>query len=143
MSMLVHKLFVYGTMKEGEEKHYFLNDPKKGLCKFLGLGRTVVKYPMIISTERNIPILINSPGTGHKILGEVYIIDRFMLRNLDVEHLFPISYARKMDVIKMYTEDSVEEEVFCWMYYIRVANTDVNTLGYTISEFSSKNKEGI
>lgn len=63
-----------------------------------------------------------------------------MLRNLDVEHLYPIGYARKMDVIEMYTDDSTEEEIFCWMYYIRVANADINTLGYAISEYSSKNK---
>jgi gamma-glutamylaminecyclotransferase len=63
--MSLHKVFVYGTLKRGEPNHHWIADTSKGFSRFIGIGKTVKKYPLIIATKFNIPFLLDSPGQGH------------------------------------------------------------------------------
>lgn len=58
-------IFVYGTLKRGEPNNGVMNDETKGSCSFIGNGRTVNKFPLIIATDYNIPFCLNKPNIGH------------------------------------------------------------------------------
>jgi gamma-glutamylaminecyclotransferase len=63
--MSLHRVFVYGTLKRGEPNHHWMTDTSKGYSRFLGVGRTVKKYPLVIATKYNIPFILDCPGHGH------------------------------------------------------------------------------
>jgi gamma-glutamylaminecyclotransferase len=63
--MSLHRVFVYGTLKQGEPNHHWMTDTSKGFSRFLGDGRTVKKYPLVIGTNFNIPFILDRPGHGH------------------------------------------------------------------------------
>jgi len=64
-NMSLHRVFVYGTLKRGEPNHHWMTDTSKGFSRFLGVGRTVKKYPLVIATKYNIPFILDCPGHGH------------------------------------------------------------------------------
>ena len=57
-------IFVYGTLKKGEPNHYLLNDKTIGNSKFLGKAKLIDEYPLVISPNSNVPILLPKKGTG-------------------------------------------------------------------------------
>lgn len=87
-------VFVYGTLKNGQPNHFWLQDPKNGASTFLANGKTNDRYPLIIGTRYNIPFLLDVRNTGHCINGEIYQIDEVMLKNLDVLEKHPNFYLR-------------------------------------------------
>ena len=50
-------VFVYGTLKIGEPNHHWLNEAR-GRSSFLGPGRTLDTWPLVVVTEYNIPMLL-------------------------------------------------------------------------------------
>ncbi|KAK3568905.1 hypothetical protein QTP86_019571, partial [Hemibagrus guttatus] len=87
-------VFVYGTLKKGQPNNYRMMDTAKGEAKFLGRARTVNKYPLVIAGEYNIPFLLNIPGEGQRILGDIYSVDDPMLKFLDWFEGCPQMYQR-------------------------------------------------
>lgn len=61
----LHRVFLYGTLKRGEPNHELIRDTANGYAKFLGIGKTKNKYPLVIATRFNIPFLLHKPGVGH------------------------------------------------------------------------------
>ena len=51
--------------------------------KFITAAQTVIKYPLVIASKYNIPFLLDHPGFGHLIQGEVYEVDDLLLQILD------------------------------------------------------------
>jgi gamma-glutamylaminecyclotransferase len=75
MSLLV---FVFGTLKEG-----FPNfGTNKGVRK-PGTFITKERYPFYLVGERHSPWLINAPGQGERILGQVFEVDEASLDAMD------------------------------------------------------------
>lgn len=109
-------VFVYGTLKKGQPNHDWLNKPENGYSKFIANGSTTEKYPLIIATRYNIPFLLNSPGTGYNVLGEVYEIDEKMLSKLDELEDHPDYYVRRLEPIFMETES---KKIDCWTYFLK------------------------
>lgn len=66
-----HNVFVYGTLKQNEPNHHWLTNPKNGQSKFIAVGRTRTKYPLIIATKYNIPFLLYKPDIGYHIEGKL------------------------------------------------------------------------
>ncbi|XP_043288574.1 putative gamma-glutamylcyclotransferase CG2811 isoform X2 [Venturia canescens] len=98
----LHRVFVYGTLKRGEPNHRILQNTKDGgYAKFLGCGKTVNKYPLVIATKYNIPFLLKKPDTGNQILGEVYDVDTKMLEKLDELEEHPSFYVRTEEEVLM------------------------------------------
>ncbi|XP_034951424.1 putative gamma-glutamylcyclotransferase CG2811 [Chelonus insularis] len=93
----LHRVFLYGTLKRGEPNHDLIRDTANGYAKFLGVGRTVNKYPLVIATKYNIPFLLHKPGVGHHVLGEVYDVDSKMLEKMDQLEEHPTFYTRIED----------------------------------------------
>lgn len=88
------KVFVYGTLKKGEPNHHWLTAEKNGVAKYVGGGTSLIKLPLVVATKYNIPFLLNVPGSGHRISGEVYEVDDQMLLNLDDLEDYPKLYKR-------------------------------------------------
>jgi gamma-glutamylaminecyclotransferase len=65
---LMHKIFVYGTLKRG----YPNFDIGMAGTAFVGEYRTVDLYPLVIGGPWLSPNLIDEPGTGHQVTGEIF-----------------------------------------------------------------------
>lgn len=87
-------VFVYGTLKRGQPNHKVLLDGTHGCAAFQGQGRTLEPYPLVIAGEHNVPWLLNLPGRGHCVAGEIYAVDERMLRFLDEFEDCPHMYQR-------------------------------------------------
>lgn len=79
----IRKLFVYGTLKSGEPNHKLLKDTKNGYAKFICTATTNNKMPLVIATRYHIPFVLNKPGTGNQVLGEIYDVDEKMMSTCD------------------------------------------------------------
>jgi gamma-glutamylaminecyclotransferase len=72
------KLFVFGTLKRGFPLHHGLAG-----AQFCGEYRTVERFPMLIAGHWFAPMMLNEPGLGHQVAGELYEIDAACLARLD------------------------------------------------------------
>ncbi|XP_041055419.1 gamma-glutamylaminecyclotransferase-like isoform X2 [Carcharodon carcharias] len=88
-------VFVYGTLKKGQPNHHHMMDETKRKGVYCGTGRTNQKYPLVIAGKYNIPFLLNLPGTGHEIDGEIYLVDDQLLQFLDEFEGCPEVYQRR------------------------------------------------
>lgn len=86
----MHKyLFVYGTLKTGRPNHFRM----KG-ATFLGTAITREKYPLVIGGQHYTPYLLNFPGVGFQIQGEIYRISPAHLKEMDAFERAPTYYNR-------------------------------------------------
>jgi len=74
----MHKVFVYGTLKEG-----FANFGINAGRRLPGEFRTAERYPLYIVTEFHIPWLVNQPGAGEQVVGQLFEVDEPTLREMD------------------------------------------------------------
>ncbi|XP_017148608.1 putative gamma-glutamylcyclotransferase CG2811 isoform X2 [Drosophila miranda] len=109
------RVFVYGTLKTGEPNHHWLTKKENGQAQFLGRGTTAVKFPLVVGTRYNIPFLLDRPGDGHNIHGEIYEVDEAMFSKLDQLEDYPNYYDREEQTIRTETEGNLQ----CWLYLIR------------------------
>ncbi|XP_037655787.1 gamma-glutamylaminecyclotransferase isoform X2 [Choloepus didactylus] len=108
------QVFVYGTLKRGQPNHQVMLDCTNGFAAFQGQGRTEESYPLVIAGEHNIPRLLNIPGKGHRVAGEIYVVDDQMLQFLDEFEGCPDMYQRtpmKIEVLKWEGKCSTPEEM--------------------------------
>ncbi|XP_033251672.1 putative gamma-glutamylcyclotransferase CG2811 isoform X2 [Drosophila miranda] len=106
------RVFDYGTLKSGEPNHHWLTKKENGQAQFLGRGTTAVKFPLVVG---NIPFLLDRPGDGHNIHGEIYEVDESMFSKLDQLEDYPNYYDREEQTIRTETEGNLQ----CWLYLIR------------------------
>lgn len=90
------RVFVYGTLKKGQPNNYRMFESANGKAEFLASARTTKKYPLIITTKYNVPFMLNIPGQGHQVHGEIYKVDEQMLNFLDDFEGVPTMYQRTM-----------------------------------------------
>lgn len=76
MSRLV---FVYGTLKKGFPNYAAYMQS----AEFAGTCQTVEKYPLMLNGDRQVPCLVNTPGKGFAVSGELYRVDDNCLQRLD------------------------------------------------------------
>jgi gamma-glutamylaminecyclotransferase len=90
------RLFVYGTLKRGFPLH------EVGLAgqQFVGAYRTVMTYPMVIAGPWFTPMMLNEPGLGLRVCGELYEVEYSRMATLDeIEHTGkPGSFRGSIDV---------------------------------------------
>ncbi|OMO96666.1 AIG2-like protein [Corchorus olitorius] len=76
-------IFTYGTLKRGFSNHVLLQDlMRTGDAVFKGTYRTVEKYPLVCGPYR-VPFLLNMPGSGHRVTGELYAVSSRGLDRVD------------------------------------------------------------
>lgn len=90
------KVFVYGTLKTDQPNYFRMMDHNNGQAEFVAHARTVDRYPLVIATKHNIPFLLNVPGTGQRVHGEIYSVDQKMLEFLDEFEKCPRLYQRRL-----------------------------------------------
>jgi len=90
------KVFIYGSLKKNKKLHSYLKD-----AKFLGYASTAEKYPLIISKSGWYPYLLNYPGRGFRVKGEVYDVNYTLLKRLDRLEEVPRYYKRKKIRVKL------------------------------------------
>ncbi|XP_048834041.1 gamma-glutamylaminecyclotransferase B-like [Brienomyrus brachyistius] len=98
------RVFVYGTLKKGQPNYFRMTDKRNGRAEYCCSARTVEKFPLVIAGKYSIPFLLNVPGVGQQVEGEVYSVDTQMLQFLDEFEGCP----------HMYQRTSVELEVKQW-----------------------------
>ncbi|CAG9860314.1 unnamed protein product [Phyllotreta striolata] len=114
----LHKVFVYGTLKTGEPNHLWFTK-SNGYHKFIGQGKTVEKFPLIIATKYNVPFILKSPGNGTNIVGEVYEVDDKVFADLDILEDHPTFYVREKFNVSLLDSARTEE---VWIYVIKNFN---------------------
>ncbi|XP_067298329.1 gamma-glutamylaminecyclotransferase C-like isoform X2 [Pseudorasbora parva] len=102
------QVFVYGTLKKGQPNHFRMLDAAKGRAEFVAQARTVERYPLVIATKYNIPFLLNVPGTGQRVYGEIYSVDQKMLKFLDEFEMTPKMYQRT--TVQLEVQDGPAEQ---------------------------------
>ncbi|XP_052402963.1 gamma-glutamylaminecyclotransferase C-like [Carassius gibelio] len=90
----MHHVFIYGTLKKGQPNHSIITNTTIGQAEFLAYARTVEPYPLVIATKNNYPFLLNLPGKGQRVHGEIYSVDQKMLDFLDEFEECPELYQR-------------------------------------------------
>ena len=105
-------IFTYGTLKRGFSNHVLLQDLiRTGDAAFVGVYRTAQKYPLVCGPYR-VPFLLNFPGSGHRVQGELYSVStRGMARMDELEGTTREHYERlPVKLIPMKEEKEGEEE---------------------------------
>ncbi|XP_066872977.1 LOW QUALITY PROTEIN: gamma-glutamylaminecyclotransferase [Kogia breviceps] len=77
-------VFAFGTLRTGRPNHRVLLEGTH--------GRAVEPHPLVIAGQRDIPRLLNLPGRGRRVAGEVDAVDEPMLRFLDEFEGCPDTY---------------------------------------------------
>ena len=75
----MHRVFVYGTLKRGFPNH----DAGMKDVRCLGRFRTVEPFPLVVGGTWFSPYLIDEPGKGMRVFGEIFEIDDDGLAKLD------------------------------------------------------------
>ncbi|KAI4332350.1 hypothetical protein L6164_017267 [Bauhinia variegata] len=76
-------IFTYGTLKRGFSNHTLLQDlVRTGDAAFVGTYRTAQSYPLVCGPYR-VPFLLNIPGSGHPVEGEMYAVSSRGLARVD------------------------------------------------------------
>ncbi|XP_077430276.1 gamma-glutamylaminecyclotransferase-like [Vanacampus margaritifer] len=90
------RVFVYGTLKRGQPNHFRMLNESVGAARLLASAVTTERFPLVIAGEYNIPFLLNLPGQGHKVHGELYRVDERLLNFLDGFEQTPTMYQRTL-----------------------------------------------
>ncbi|XP_046737707.1 putative gamma-glutamylcyclotransferase CG2811 isoform X1 [Diprion similis] len=124
----LQRVFLYGTLKRGEPNHKLIETKSNGYAKFIGIGRTVAKYPLVIATKYNVPFLLKQPNVGNHVTGEIYDVDSNMLKHLDELEEHPTFYTRVEDEVHLIPEskykqgsskfEEVGELTKAWIYFL-------------------------
>ena len=113
-----HDIFVYGTLREGYPNHHHNVGVRKA-----GTFRTVEQFPLVLNGSRYSPCLIDSPGKGYRVRGEVYRVDDEGLALMDILERIatPDGYQRRQ--IKITFETLVPPAEVAVFAYLKLANS--------------------
>src|SRR5215210_2379914 len=73
------RVFVFGTLKRG----FPLHDCGLRQARFLGAYRTCQRYPMMVAGPWFAPMMLDRPGIGFQVKGELYEVNAAALAVLD------------------------------------------------------------
>jgi gamma-glutamylaminecyclotransferase len=75
---MLHRVFVFGTLKQG-----FPNFATNRGQRVPGRFVTTLRYPLYLVGERHSPWLLDSPGEGQRIAGQLFEVDGPTLEAMD------------------------------------------------------------
>eukprot|EP01066_Platyproteum_vivax_P006088 Platyproteum_vivax@DN1923_c0_g1_i1.p1 len=107
----LHFVFVYGTLKRGYRNHYNMRqDGIQYLCDV----ETAEPVPLYLDEmNRNRPCLVDMPGVGECVKGELYGVTSDMLHKLDIFERVPTHYHRRLTPVL-----SLPEKTHCILAYV-------------------------
>lgn len=100
-------VFVYGTLKKGFPNHNNYMESAKRLGKY----QTVEKYPLVLCGARYVPCMINSPGKGHHVEGELYEVDDECLNRIDALEGIQDSDGYRRAVIRVSSSELKSQDI--------------------------------
>lgn len=107
-------VFVYGTLKEGEALHGWMEDIRA--VRVPGYFRTLVEFPLVVS---GLPYLLPRPAHGQHVKGEVYEISRNARDILDQIEGHPVAYRRSPIWVRKLGggEEDVLAQAYFYQYF--------------------------
>ncbi|KAJ9678404.1 hypothetical protein PVL29_020551 [Vitis rotundifolia] len=76
-------IFTYGTLKRGFSNHVLIQDLiATSDAAFITVCRTTAQFPLVCGPYR-VPFLLNFPGAGHRVSGELYAVSALGLGRMD------------------------------------------------------------
>ena len=110
----MQQLFVFGTLKQG-----FCNFAFNRGLRLGGDWVTVQPYPLYISGADRLPWLLERPGQGLPVVGQLFEVDEAMLAELDrfeqVDE--PLWYQRRRIQLRPHPGGLDAEAVDAWVYF--------------------------
>ncbi|CAK8540361.1 unnamed protein product [Lathyrus sativus] len=92
-------IFAYGTLKQGFPNHGLMQDLKTNDdAVFIDTSHTEDSYPLVCGPH-GIPYLINLPGSGHRVKGEVYAVSDDAVVRLDEFEGVKNGYYERIPVV--------------------------------------------
>lgn len=110
-----HKLFVYGTLKNGfKDSHYLSDFP----CIGVGYTKPVFTLYRTQTEEGILPVAIPGGGTeSARLYGEVYEVPPSIIHELDeIEENGEVFKRYKLPIDTIGTVDKKDHQVWCWAY---------------------------
>jgi gamma-glutamylcyclotransferase (GGCT)/AIG2-like uncharacterized protein YtfP len=114
----MYNIFVFGTMQRGFSNHFYLKD-----AKFIGIALTVDEYVLLITHYKE-PVLtrvgknfLKHEDSKHRIIGEVYQIDKTRLNNLDVVKQHPMRSSRSLKTVSIINSNGDKFKSDVWIYF--------------------------
>lgn len=105
-------VFVFGTLKEG-----FPNFSRNSGVRVPGTYATALAFPFFLVGERFSPWMLDSPGLGHRVRGQLFEVDAAGLREMDLLERVgePDGYVRRRILVQR-LDDLPECEVEAFVY---------------------------
>eukprot|EP00735_Rhodelphis_limneticus_P002299 TRINITY_DN13115_c0_g1::TRINITY_DN13115_c0_g1_i1::g.10682::m.10682 TRINITY_DN13115_c0_g1::TRINITY_DN13115_c0_g1_i1::g.10682 ORF type:complete len:179 (-),score=21.37,sp/Q9M8T3/Y2910_ARATH/43.16/1e-16,AIG2/PF06094.7/8.9e-16,AIG2_2/PF13772.1/0.015 TRINITY_DN13115_c0_g1_i1:128-625(-) len=99
-----HLIFVYGTLKRGYPNYCLLENDGS---KFLGTATTVEKFPLVVARDIYAPCLLDIPGEGFNVKGELFAVNDEVLADLDRLEGVAVDFYRRLPIkLKDFVPDS-------------------------------------
>jgi len=99
---------VYGTLKGGYNNNFILED-----ATLVGKGKTADRYPLIIR-QGGLPFLLYKLDRGYNVEVEVYLVNKKILRRLDILEGHPEWYRRREIPIVI---EEIDTAIKAWVYF--------------------------
>ena len=108
---MVHRVFVLGTLKRD-----FPNFQMNSGLKLGGMFVTLEKYPLYLIGPRYSPWMINDPGTGFEVEGEVFEVNSSGLKAMDeFERIDEEDGYRRLTVLVQNRDSGEVVDVFIYI----------------------------
>jgi gamma-glutamylaminecyclotransferase len=72
------QLFTVGTLKRGFALSHVLDG-----SRYVGRYRSVARFPLVVAGQWYAPMLLDQPGLGRRVVGELYELDEAILARID------------------------------------------------------------
>jgi gamma-glutamylaminecyclotransferase len=115
-------LFVFGTLKQG-----FPNAATNRGRRVGSVFRTLDRLPLLLMGERHVPWMIDSPGLGERVAGELYEVDTAALAAMDALERVgePDGYQRK--AVRVQADATGDATVVQAQVYMKRADQVIET----------------
>lgn len=108
---MLHLVFVFGTLKEGFP-NFGVNRGRRVAGDFC----TEQRYPLYLVGERHSPWLLDQPGQGHSVRGQVFEVSEAVLADMDrLERVAEPDGYRRVPVVVIGEADGRRLEVQAYL----------------------------
>ena len=108
---MAHRIFVFGTLKQGFCNFHINRGTRVG-----GDFVTVQAHPLYVIGPRHLPWLLQQPGVGHPVVGQLFEVDNITLADMDILERItePLWYRREAIAVR---PREGGEAIEAWVYF--------------------------
>lgn len=105
------EVFLFGTLKQG-----FPNSHINLGLKLPGIFSTIKPYPLYLVGDRYSPWMVDDPGKGKIVSGEIYRLDKHQLKILDrLERIDQKNGYKRRKIPIINSETDQTHQAFCYL----------------------------